>query len=200
MTIDPNTTTLDSYEGHIQQYVDVTPHEINDDLRAWIDKTLSRIPKGARILEIGSGFGRDADYIERAGYNIIRSDAAKGFVDLLRKAGHKAYVLNALTEPLGGPYAMVFADAVFLHFTPAQLAIVLSKANRAMPPGGVLACSLKLGDGDSWATGRFGAPRFFHYWQEPALTAALRAAGFPKVEITIATNWDQKWLMVIATK
>lgn len=61
------------------------------------------------MLELGSDSGRDAAELERRGHRVRRTDA--------------------LTDDFGGPYDLVFADAVFLDFTPDQLATVFRKAH-----------------------------------------------------------------------
>lgn len=58
----------------------------------------------------------------------------------------------------GGPFDAVYASAVFLHFTPTELARVLTSALRATRPGGVLPGTLKKGDGGEWSTHKMDAP------------------------------------------
>ena len=117
-----NKKTLQSYEAHVTEYIAGTPQAVDGHVQDWIDRSLSYISAGSTILEIGSAFGRDADYIESHGYRVERTDATKSFVEFLRKHGHDAKVLNALTDELGGPYDMALANAVLLHFTPDEAA------------------------------------------------------------------------------
>jgi SAM-dependent methyltransferase len=93
--VDENEITLQSYNQHIKEYVAGTPKSvIHGMFKDWIDRALANISKGSSVLELGSGFGRDADYIESKGYKVVRTDAAQGFVDLLKKQGHEALSLN----------------------------------------------------------------------------------------------------------
>src|SRR5690348_18508311 len=80
-----NQITLGSYELGVEPYVANTAAEVSGLFKEWIDKTLSLVTKKASILEIGSGFGRDARYIESKGYSVERTDATKGFIELLEK-------------------------------------------------------------------------------------------------------------------
>lgn len=59
-----NNRTIESYNSHIQEYMDGTPHEVSGYVKDWLDKTFADIPKGAHILEFGSAFGRDAAYLQ----------------------------------------------------------------------------------------------------------------------------------------
>ena len=57
-----NNRTVESYNAHIQEYIDGTPHEVSGVVKDWLDGSLADVPKDARILEFGSAFGRDAEY------------------------------------------------------------------------------------------------------------------------------------------
>lgn len=67
---DSNHITLQSYEENIEEYIKQTPHKLSNDVKKWISDTINGLLLEARILEIGSGFGRDADYIEEQGYKV----------------------------------------------------------------------------------------------------------------------------------
>ena len=195
---DENRRTLAAYQGHAQAYIDGTPHNVEGFVKVWIDKVLARLPKESVILELGSAFGRDADYIERAGYKVERTDAAGSFVDLLKRQGHEARLLNVLTDDPGGPYGLVFANAVLLHFTIDEFRMVLKKIYAGLAPGGIFAFSVKRGKGSEWSEAKLGAPRFFQYWEKTDLEQALSASGFSAAEITAEES--KKWLHVIAKR
>src|SRR4051794_15440015 len=134
------------------------------------------VGSGGRVLEIGSGSGRDAAQLESLGLDVRRTDITPGFVDLLRAHGHAADVLDPLVDDLddparpGTPYDGVWASASLLHVDRSDLAVVLARLAAATRPGGVLAVSLKEGDGEAWSTHGFvAAPRHFVYWREAGL-------------------------------
>lgn len=191
-----NHDTIAAYESHIQEYIDNTPQTVNADCKIWIDNTLSLIPKDGIILELGSAFGRDASYFKSMEYQVKCTDAAQGFVEYLKNHGYDACLLNAITDPFNGSYSMIFANGVFLHFTPEELSTVLSKSYDALQEKGILAFSVKLGTGSEWAEDKLGAPRFYCYWQLDSLELLLKKFGF-----TIHTfSNNKKWLYIIAEK
>jgi len=196
---DDNDKTLESYEGHIQDYIAANKPVTEGDLKVWIDRALSFAAKGTTILELGSAYGRDAAYIESLGYKVNRTDAVQGFVNLLRAGGHEAHKLNILTDDFGKGYDMVFANAVLLHFSPEQFRQALIKARNCLKPGGVLAFSVKKGNGDEWSSHHLGAPRYFHFWQQEALQSIVQDTGF-KVEEISERKSNFEWLQVIARK
>ena len=86
--------------------------------------------------------------------------------------------LNALTDDLGGPWDTVVAFAVFLHFSPEELAGVLARARRGIRDGGVLAFTVKEGDGSGWSDHKLGIARHFTYWRPEPLRQAVEAQGW----------------------
>ena len=55
-----------------------------DSVRADIEEFVARVGAGARVLEIGSGGGRDALLMEQLGLVVRRTDVTPAFVALLR--------------------------------------------------------------------------------------------------------------------
>lgn len=53
-------------------------------VRSDIEGFVARLDAGARVLEIGSGGGRDARLMEALGLRVRRTDITPGFVALLR--------------------------------------------------------------------------------------------------------------------
>lgn len=192
-----NQETLTAYNEHVQEYIDGTPQEVNGAVKIWIDEALQGFDKNAKILEIGSAFGRDADYIETQGYTVQRTDATPGFVEYLQSKGHNAFMLNVLTDELEGGQDLIFADAVLLHFTAEEVQGVLGKIRSALSDNGQFAFTLKKGNGEEWSDAKLGSPRFFRYWQPEEIEATVSDVGFS--EVTVSNN-DPKWLHIHARR
>ncbi|RWZ78827.1 MAG: class I SAM-dependent methyltransferase [Candidatus Microsaccharimonas sossegonensis] len=197
-----NERTLNSYEAHVQEYVDGTPQEVSGGVKDWIDRTLEGLPHEARIIEVGSAFGRDAQYIEAQGYKVDRTDATHGFVELLQSKGYQARDFNLITDSFNEQYDVVFADAVLLHFTREELELSVDKVRQALLPNGRFAFSLKQGEGERWSEDKLGAPRFFCYWTDEQITETLERVGFSDIAITTSEfgNNNPKWLHIVASK
>jgi SAM-dependent methyltransferase len=88
------------------------------------------------VLEIGSGSGRDADFIESLGGKVRRTDVTQAFLDLQAERGKHGERLNVLTDALGGPYDAVLAICVLIHIERADTDRVLRKVRKALRPGG----------------------------------------------------------------
>ena len=168
MDEDANKKTLAAYQQGVKQY-NAASLPISGSVKDWIDASLALLTPSAHILELGSAHGRDADYIENKGFKIDRTDAAQAFVDYLKDQNKDARLLNALTDDYGGPYNMIYANAVLLHFTPEQTKAVLQKVHDALKPNGLFSFSVKIGDGSAWSEAKLNAPRYFTYWREEPL-------------------------------
>src|SRR5215469_15053512 len=131
---DPDDATLAAYQSRVQEYLGGTSWPA-PELLAFLDR-LADLADHGPVLEIGSGPGRDADYLEGRGVKVIRTDATPAFVNLLREAGHDARLLDARTDPLGGPYQGILANAVLLHVSREQFDDLLRRARAAIADGG----------------------------------------------------------------
>lgn len=178
-----NEKTLQSYEANAEAYVAGTPHIISTDVSDWIHKMLENVPTTPRILEIGSAFGREADYIEAQGFTVQRTDATQSFVTILCEQGHNAYPMNVLTDELGGQWDLIFANCVFLHFTTEEFKGVLIKIFTALTANGTVGFSVKRGEGFEWSDKKIGAPRFFQYWDQEGLRQLVANTGFTLLDI-----------------
>ena len=198
--MDNNDRTLASYDEHVEDYTNSLQPQIHVQFRSWIDRALGLIQPGAEILEVGSGPGREADYIESRGFRVTRTDASKGFTEYLSKKGKSVKLLNVLTDELGENLAMVLAQAVLHHFDEQQFRNVLASIHVALKPGGLVVFSVKQGDGDGWTKERIDAPRYYNFWQKNDLQKVVEKAGFKVLEISEADLGKTRWLLVTARK
>jgi SAM-dependent methyltransferase len=188
--------TIASYEAAADAYrAHSAPAE---SLSHFLDRVVAAVGVGHHVLELGSGHGWDAKYLEARGLRVTRTDAAVAFVAMMRADGQPAHQLDVRRDEFGGPYDAVLADAVLLHLTREEFADVLLRARDAVVIGGVLAITLKEGDGEAWSTAKLGLPRFFTYWREPSVREHLEAAGWIVDSIDHVDGRTEPWLHVLA--
>jgi SAM-dependent methyltransferase len=190
--------TLATYQSAAERYCQQTSENPPEALVAFLDRAATAAGWGARCLELGSGPGRDAALLEARGLSVRRTDGTPAFVERLRAEGHCADILDIRTDDFGGPYDLIWADAVLLHLPRAEFPAVLRAARRAVPTGGLLAITLKEGDGARWEDQRLGLPRLFTYWREPELRAELSAAGWEVRSLDHVPGRAERWLYALA--
>lgn len=204
---DAQAVTVASYEESAAAFAAATA-EPTALLREQVDAFAARVGAGARVLEVGSGGGRDARLLELRGVSVRRTDVSASFVALLRAAGHDAAQLDPLVDPLDDPlrpgtaYDGVWAAASLLHVARDDLPTVLARLAATTREGGALHLSVKEGDGDRWSThGSVDGPRLFTLWREPALRAALDGAGWePTAVLRQPGRRGEQWLAVSARR
>ena len=189
---DSSARTIASYEDYADSYarlVSVIPS--SHDAAA-----LRRLAEtGPEILEIGSGPGRDADYLETLGVCVVRTDATRAFLEQQAARGKRGRLLNVITDKLGGPYDGVLAFCVLIHVGKDQADQVLAKIFTALRPGGAFLVSLRDGEGET-----LGA---YHtvYWRRDEFATRLEATGFAVEWDDFSTDCDgDDWLTFLARR
>ena len=198
--------TVAAYDASVEDYRTGTV-TMPESVAAVMERFVAALPPGARVLEIGSGPGRDAVALERAGLSVRRTDITPGFVGLLRAEGHAADVVDPLVDDLAdperdAPYDGVWASACLLHVRRDELPVVARRLAEATREGGLLHVSVKEGDGDVWSThGNVAAPRLFTLWREGPLHALLDDAGWHVLEHGRGVGQrGEYWLDVLAVR
>ena len=198
--------TVASYDEWAEQYRTGAP-EPSEHILAARARFVAALPAGARVLEVGSGPGRDALALEEAGLSVRRTDITPAFVAMLRADGHDADVVDPLGDNLADPtrdeaYDGVWASASLLHVRREDLPLVVRRLADVTRPGGAFHLALKEGDGARFSThGNVGAPRHFTFWREEPLREVLADAGWSVEEVGhgIGLRGDH-WLDVLARR
>ncbi|MGN6252239.1 MAG: class I SAM-dependent methyltransferase [Marmoricola sp.] len=195
---DAQRDTVAAYQQHAAAYVD-GQGPVTGDLHRDVTEFAARVGVAGRVLEIGSGSGRDALSLEAAGLRVLRTDITPAFVDLLRDQGLDAVVLDPVVDDLGGPWDGIWSSAVLHHVAREDLRTVLRRLREATRPGGLLYLSVKEGDGEVWSThGRVPIPRWFAFWREGPLQQVLVDAGWTVEAVRHTRSQADAWLDVLA--
>jgi 2-polyprenyl-3-methyl-5-hydroxy-6-metoxy-1,4-benzoquinol methylase len=199
--------TVRAYDAHADAYAEGGT-DLPAAVETAVDQLAALLGPGSRVLEIGSGGGRDARALEAAGLRVRRTDITASFVERLRTQGFTADLLDPLTGELDDPaapdaaYDAVWADASLVHVARDDLGTVLRRLASATRPEGLLFASFKEGDGEGWSVhGAVAAPRFFTYWQEPVLRETVEAAGWSVQHVVRSPGRSgPEWLLVMASR
>jgi SAM-dependent methyltransferase len=173
-------------------------------MQEWMNRTVSYLPPRALVLEVGSGSGRDAEYLEGAGLRVLRTDVVETFVERLRSQGYDASYLDAVRDEFPNDLDCVFANAVVCHFEKPQFSQFLMRSRAALRAGGTLSFTTKLGEKyePTSQQSRLAATRKFSRWPTADLIRFLDQHDF-------VVEWHSesggirsasKWINVVARK
>jgi len=199
---DTNNKTIESYETNIKKYIQNTPKKKGAVVEDWIGRSIQNLQSGAKILEIGSADGSDAKIIEESGFFVEKTDATKGFVEILKKDDPTSRLLNVLTDDIAKGYDLIIANAVFLHFDIGETEKATAKVFEALNNDGIFALTLKQGKGDAWKNNKGMAPRYFNYWSKDEIVNLLANVGFGNIDACVDSSdgSNATWIMIIAHK
>lgn len=192
-------STIDSYNPQADNGYPEKTTPISNEIKEWLDLSVASLPRNGKILEIGTGTGRDADYIERTlGLRVLRSDDSEYFLELQSKNGrdpNSLTKLNIAESPFTKKVDLIIADAVFLYFNDEELDSALQNVIKSLRKNGIFAFTVKIGEGEEIVKNNLNTRRYVKYWNRRDLIAKLNEAGFES--LVVSTTKDGKWLHVI---
>ena len=170
-TLSQSRQTIASYEAEADHYCTLVSEVPNAFDQTAFRRVADIAGQGGRVLEIGSGPGFDADFLETLGLTVRRTDATKRFLELQAARGKTGELVDVITDDVGGPYDAVVAMCCLIHVPREEIDQVLAKLTQSLRPGGALLVSMR--DGDHETTGEYHTI----YWSRPDFAARLAAAG-----------------------
>lgn len=191
----PSQQTIRSYEEYAERYQALVPEIPNQRDQAALRRLAGMAGAGGLVLEVGSGPGRDADFLETLGVRVRRTDATRRFLELQAARGKQGDLLNVITDDLGGPYDAVVGLCVLIHVPRDEIDHVLSKIATSLRPGAPFLVSMRDGDGET------GGKYHTVYWRRDAFAARLEKAGLTLLwdEYSIDSD-DDPWNTFLAAK
>jgi SAM-dependent methyltransferase len=188
---DPRTRLVaDGYDAMADTW-EAWKAQITDDPRAqWLDELVTRLPGGARVVELGCGGGTPETRVLAERFRLTGVDLS---AEQLRRARERVpeaeHVLADFTtvdfEP--GSLDAVAAFYSFNHVPRELLAGLFARIHGWLAPGGLFLAALGQSDLEEW-TGEFlGAPSYFSSFPPETNTRLLREAGFELLRDEVVT-------------
>lgn len=192
--------TLKHYDTSARGFWEGTKdHDVTQNYAAFLGAMPSRT--GLKILDFGSGPGRDTLYFKNAGHLPTALDGSAAFCEMAATLSgcpvlHQNFVeLNLPAEYFDG----IFANASLFHVPSQELPRVLGELRAALVPQGVLFSSNPRGDAEGWSGDRFG-----NYMEWDVYEKILRQAGFTALHHYYRPSGlpcsQQPWLAVVARR
>jgi SAM-dependent methyltransferase len=140
---------------------------------------LDALPRGAKVLEIGTGYGSTLDLLRAAGFSAVGTEANRHRVDVCRAQGLQ--VLQTGIDDLGpvaplAPFDFIYSAHVFEHLL--DLDRMMSGVAPLLAEGGGLCLEVPHGPVVEDLVNRVHQPGHCHLFSVGSLTALLSRHGF----------------------
>lgn len=146
--------TLNYYAKNTEEFIAST---LEADMSETQKKFVSLLPKGAHILDLGCGSGRDSLCFLQQGFQVTAVD---GSIELAKFAseliGQEVVVADFKDLELPkASFDAIWASASLLHVHSEQLPGILAKVIDFAKPGAIFYMSFTYGDYEGERTGRY---------------------------------------------
>lgn len=183
--------TLDTYDAIAKQWSE--EHAIPGFWREEMRTFQEFLPFG-KVLEVGSGGGRDAKELIAFGYKYTGTDISSRFVEVAKEKIPEATFLVQSVYDLKFPddtrFDGFWASAVLLHIPKTKIGKALQRIRNYMRGGGIGFISLKRGEGEKLEerladSNSRNDKRFFAYYSEKEFSNVLLKNGFEVVRAQV---------------
>lgn len=135
---------------------------------------IAALPTGAKVLELGTGGGRDAAFMLGQGIALDATDGSPELAaDAERRIGQPVSIMRFDQLAATACYDGAWANACLLHAPADELTEDLTRIHRALKPGGLFVSSFKAGTGE----GRDKFGRYYNYPDQATLESHFQAAA-----------------------
>lgn len=194
-----NRRTVAAYDDNAEQYAEVTRDRlpIGDEALARFADALG---PGARVLEVASGPGWDADELEARGLHVRRTDLSEGFIAVQHKRGKVVEPLDLVNDDLGGPWDGLMALYVLQHIERDGMEAVIRRVGAALRHGGLFLTSFQEGEGEWRQTSSEGGTYTMIRWRPADMLDLMAGCGL-EVDWSHSFEGDEaRWTILIARR
>jgi cyclopropane fatty-acyl-phospholipid synthase-like methyltransferase len=181
--------------------------DLPDPERLEIHRLIHLLPEGARVLDVGCGVGEPATrMLVEGGCAVTAVDLSLEQIKLARQSLQDVVFVHAdvMAASLSFPEAFfdgIIACYVISHIPRDQHAELFGRLAGWLRPGGLLLCTVGLGDLPGHVSAHYhGAPMFWNHFDLPTSQSLIEAAGLLILETIIDRRASEPQPVVLALK
>ncbi|MEW6755096.1 MAG: class I SAM-dependent methyltransferase [Candidatus Latescibacterota bacterium] len=197
--VDPTDRTRRTYDAVALAFLE--EHGDRSRLRARMGRFAAALPGACPVLDVGSGPCHDSAELRALGLTVVSVDLSGACLRIARDRfpGPRVQADMRRLPFAAGCAAGLWVNASLLHVPRPDVSATLTGFRRLLVPKGVLHLSVKAGGPDGWDA-RYGPQslRWFTYWTDSSLDAALAGAGFCVLEAEQSVHPSVTWLVRLA--
>lgn len=169
--------TIDTYNQMADVYDEETKTFWERFPRTFLDEFSNRV--GQKILDIGSGPGRDALLLKKEGREVICLDASEAMISLTKAKGFESVQGDFLDLPFDDEsFDGVWSYTTLLHVPKEKISIALKEIKRVIKQGGLFGLGMIEGDSEGHRDSLANKPRYFAYYNKEELEILIKLLGF----------------------
>lgn len=180
-----------------------------EKLEKLIKESFSSLPEKAKVFEIGSGDGSNAEFIESLGFQVTASDTSDAFIQATQNKGLNTINFNAIEDEFPEKYSAIFCWRVFVHFTKEDALKIIKKVYDTLEDNGIFvfnAINRETKNVDNeWVDfeGEYhmGVERYYNYFYQKELDDIIKQTKFQIKEFhKDGGENNNKWLVYVLKK
>jgi len=191
--------TIKYYDEHAEEWA--ASHSGLNEKSFWnieMERFHKLLPQG-KLIEIGSGTGRDAADLIEMGYDYVGTDASDGFLKLARDRNPKSNFKKVRVQKLAENFSENEFDgfwtaATLLHIPKGEAGESLENIYTIVKNGGVGFISIKEGEGEI----EDETSRLFSFYSQDEFSELLKRHNFEILEKSLRVDSKRTtWLIFL---
>lgn len=192
--------TVNTYNLRADEYDQQTAHFWEKFPNSVIVNFARGINRG-KVLDVGSGPGRDGIILKNFGQEVICLDAAESMVKLTHQKGFPSIQADFLQLPFSAKtFVGIWAYTSFIHIPKQQLPQALLETKRVLQDNGILGLGIIEGDGEKYTYSLGNLPRFFAFYRKEEVEDILEQTGFKPFYFEQFKPGSRNYLNFLASK
>lgn len=191
---DKEKKTVDYYDQSAKEWNAAHGGEDGSYWLSEMQKFHSLLPSG-RVLEIGSGSGKDAKALIEMGYEYTGTDASQGLIEVAQERNPNATFQHKSVFDLDYPensFDGFWTAATLLHIPKDRIDDALASIRKPVKVKGIGFISMKQGDGEKEDT---NTGRWFSYYSQDEFAEVLLKNGFEIKDKEVRQGEKDTWLV-----
>lgn len=190
------------YDKYARVYAENTNLKL---LQFQLNKFISMLKKKAKILDVGCGCGRDAEYFKSEGFSVIGIDLSEGMLNEAKNKVKDAELIKMDMRKLDfkkNTFNGIWCVASLLEIQKNEVVQVLKEFNKVLKKEGILFISTKEGEGEQSSRKEIygNEPKFYSFYKQTELEDLLKDNGFEIIHSIVSETDGIKWVEIFAKK
>jgi ubiquinone/menaquinone biosynthesis C-methylase UbiE len=192
--------TIDTYNKMAKEYDDETVDFWEQFPRTFVDKFIEL--SGKKIIDIGSGPGRDGLLLQQAGKEVVCVDASEAMVKLSSERGLQSVLTGFDNLPFENEsFDGAWSYTALLHIPKKSVEVPLKEIYRVLKPSGIFALGLIEGDSEEYKeSSGVDMPRWFSFYQKDEVIGLCKKYDFKLLYFETFTPRSKNYLNFIFRK